>query len=318
MPISCLVSQALFVKILIVDPNVLQKHSRVFCFSNIPTGAPLTFAHFKCTAKKYQRLDQKIKVGAVSYLNTMPLLYGIDQSLIRSQIDLSTDFPSAVAESLIQGTIDIGLVPVAIIPHLAYSEIITDYCIGADGPVASVCLFSQVPLEEITTVLLDYQSRTSVALAKVLLKNYWKKSVVFKAATPGFEASISGSTAAVVIGDRALQLQSTAAYAYDLAKAWKAFTGLPFVFAAWVANKPIPANFVADFNEANRIGLLQIEKVVSLHADIDYDLKHYFTQNISYHFNKEKKAGLELFLSYLQSESFAAEVSMESNNQLIN
>jgi len=261
-------------------------------------------------------LDDKIKVGAVSYLNTMPLLYGIEQSPVRSQIDLYTDFPSAVADRLLQGTIDIGLVPVAIIPQLPYAEIISDYCIGADGPVASVCLFSQVPMEEITTVLLDYQSRTSVALAQVLLKKYWKKEVVFKPAVPGFENEISGTTAAVVIGDRALQLQSTASYAYDLAEAWKAFAGLPFVFAAWVANKPIPAHFVHAFNEANRHGLELIETVVKLHPDVGYDLQHYFTKNISYHFTDEKKAGLELFLKYLQPEFQKDEAY--AANQLVN
>ncbi len=261
-------------------------------------------------------MDDKIKVGAVSYLNTMPLLYGIEHSPVRSQIDLNTDFPSAVADGLLQGTFDIGLVPVAIIPQLPYAEIISDFCIGSNGPVASVCLFSQVPLHDITTVLLDYQSRTSVALVQILFKKYWKKQVLFEAATPGFENEIIGTTAAVVIGDRALQLHATIPYTYDLADAWKAFTGLPFVFAAWVANKPIPGQFAQAFNEANRKGLEQIETIVKMHHVDGYDLQHYFTQNISYPFTDDKKAGLQLFLKYLQAEFSNDEKKL--TNQLIN
>lgn len=254
------------------------------------------------TTKNIKELDKKIQVGAVSYLNTMPLLYGIEHSPVFSQIELYSDYPSAVAGRLLNGSIDIGLVPVAIIPKMTYAEIISDYCIGADGPVASVCLFSKVPMEQITTVLLDYQSLTSVALARVLLREYWKKDVVFRAATPGFENEINDDTAAVVIGDRALQMQKHHPFVYDLAEAWKQFTGLPFVFAAWVANKPIPASFLHCFNEANRHGLNQIETVVALHPYEGYDLHHYFTHNISYQLTLEKKAGLELFLKFLQSE----------------
>lgn len=246
----------------------------------------------------------------------MPLLYGIEHAAVRSQIDLYTDYPSAVADRLLQGTIDIGLVPVAIIPQLPYAEIISDYCIGADGPVASVCLFSQVPMEQITTVLLDYQSRTSVALAQVLLKKYWKQDVLFKAAAPGFENDIVGTTAAVVIGDRALQLQNHMPHIYDLAEAWKSFSGLPFVFAAWVASRPLPLSFIHAFNEANRQGLEQIETVVALHPYEAYDLQHYFTKNISYELTAEKKAGLQLFLKYLQPEFQKEEVP--PHNQLVN
>ncbi|HSC52215.1 MAG TPA: menaquinone biosynthesis protein [Phnomibacter sp.] len=258
-------------------------------------------------------MNRRLKIGAVSYLNTMPLLYGIERSPVRNDIDLITDYPSSVASQLLEGKIDIGLVPVAIIPELPYAEIIGDYCIGADKAVASVCIFSQVPMEQIETVVLDYQSRTSIALAQVLLQKHWKKSVVFKAAKPGFENEIQGTTAAVVIGDRALQLLSTMPYAYDLAEAWQAFTGLPFVFAAWVANKPIPASFVQAFNEANALGLAHIDEVVKMNADYPYDLQEYFRQNISYHLTAEMKTGLELFLNYLKAEWQAPAFSNASN-----
>ena len=116
---------------------------------------------------------KKIKVGAVSYLNTKPLLYGIRRSdELMQQIELIEEYPSKIADKLISGMIDIGLVPVSIIPKLDEAHIVTDFCIGANGDVASVCLFSEVPLIEIKTVLLDYQSCTSVALIKILLKEF--------------------------------------------------------------------------------------------------------------------------------------------------
>jgi len=113
-------------------------------------------------------------VGAVSYLNTKPLLYGIRQAEIISAIELTIDYPSRIASMLLRDEIDIGLVPVAIIPQMKEYHINGDFCIGSDGPVASVCLFSEEPMDRIEKVLLDYQSRTSVELARVLLKQYWK------------------------------------------------------------------------------------------------------------------------------------------------
>src|SRR5580692_5951925 len=127
-----------------------------------------------CVKINVKELDRKIRVGAVSYLNTKPLLYGIERASLISDIELVIDYPSRIAAMLLKGEIDIGLVPVAVIPEMAAFYINGDYCIGSDGPVASVCLFSEVPVERIETVLLDYQSKTSVQLAKVLLKNHWK------------------------------------------------------------------------------------------------------------------------------------------------
>ena len=113
-----------------------------------------------------------MRVGAVSYLNTKPLLYGLQHHAISESIELIEDYPANLARALEENTIDIGLVPVAVIPKLPEAHIISNYCIGATGPVASVSIFSQVPMESITSVYLDYQSKTSVNLARILLKNY--------------------------------------------------------------------------------------------------------------------------------------------------
>lgn len=243
---------------------------------------------------------EKIKVGAVSYLNTKPLLYGISRLPVKDRIELITDYPANIAARLLDGSIDVGLVPVAIIPRLTESHIITDFCIGAEGPVVSVALFSETPMENIKKVLLDYQSRTSVNLARVLLKYYWKKELAFLDASEGYQDQIKGDTAGVVIGDRAFTQRLKSPYIYDLAEAWQAFTGLPFVFAAWVANKVLPEDFISEFNQANAYGLCRLDEVIRENPYDKYDLYTYYTKNINYALSSTKKLGLEKFLDYLK------------------
>lgn len=241
-------------------------------------------------------MSTKIRVGAVSYLNTKPLIYGFEQGMMKHQVELVMDYPARIAAALLNDEIDIGLVPVAIIPEMKEYHIISDYCIGCDGEVASVGLFSEVPLHQIETVLLDYQSRTSVKLAQVLINEYWKIDPKIKQGGQDFRSEIAGTTAAVVIGDRAMEQATVSAYHYDLGLAWKQYTGLPFVFAAWISNKQLSPDFIKDFNTANRYGLQQIEKIVQQHAPAPYDLKKYYTEFISYPLTEDKERGLEVFL----------------------
>ncbi len=140
---------------------------------------------------------------------------------------LIEDYPANIARMLMEGTIDVGLVPVAVIPHLKEHYINTDYCIGCEGPVASVAVFSEVPMEKVEKVLLDYQSRTSVALAKVLLRKYWNIEPELVDTKSDYRAQIKGTTAGVVIGDRALEQRKVSTYMYDLGEAWIEITGLP-------------------------------------------------------------------------------------------
>lgn len=148
-------------------------------------------------------VNRKIRVGAVSYLNAKPLVYGFEKGMMHDVIDLSFEFPSKVASQLMNDEIDIGLVPVAAIPHLKEHHIISDFCIGTEGEVASVCLFSDVPLQNIESILLDYQSRTSVILLQILLNEHWKIAPKIIIADSGYESEIKGCTAGIVIGDRA-------------------------------------------------------------------------------------------------------------------
>ena len=201
---------------------------------------------------------------------------------------------------LLDGRSDVGLVPVAIIPQMKAHYIVSDYCIGAEGNVASVCLFSDVELNKIKKILLDYQSKTSVALCKVLLKHHWQKDVVLEDAQQDFTEQIKGSVAGVLIGDRALQQRKKSKYIYDLAGEWKAMTGLPFVFAAWIANKKLPEDFIKLFNQKNAEGLNNINAVIKENDCSYYDLQTYYTKNISYTLTAEKLKGVNLFLDLLQ------------------
>lgn len=215
-------------------------------------------------------------------------------------MELSVDYPAKIAQQLIDGEVDVALVPVAIIPKLKEHHIISDFCIGAEGPVASVCLFSDVPLQEIKRIYLDYQSRTSVALLKLLVREHWKLNVELVETSGGYEHLIKGTDAGLVIGDRALKQRRVSPYIYDLAETWMRFTSLPFVFAAWISNRPLPVEFIQLFNDANSIGLNSLPSVVAENSSPDYDLTVYFTQNISYPLTPAKRQGLQRFLSYLQ------------------
>lgn len=256
---------------------------------SLPLSLPPKIQHLK-----------KIKVAAVNYLNTKPLLYGIKNHPVFEQIELVEDYPAKIAEMLLDEAVDIALVPVAIIPKMKQYHIVTDYCIGSNGPIGSVCLFSEVPVEKIQRVYLDYQSRTSVILVKILLKEYWLQEVEFIDATSEkFQKKIIDTTAGVIIGDRALEQRLKSKYIYDLGEAWKNHTGMPFVFAAWVSNKKLSADFVTQFNEANALGLQHLNEVITENSYSIFDLRKYYTNYISYFFDDQKKEGMKLFLKKL-------------------
>jgi chorismate dehydratase len=239
-------------------------------------------------------------VGVVSYLNTKPLLYGIQHSDIIYDIELMIDYPSNIATMLLQDEIDIGLVPVAMIPRMKYHEIITSYCIGSDGPVASVCIFSELPIEQVQKVLLDYQSETSVQLAKILIRDYWMVQPELIDAKEGFRDHIKGTTAALVIGDRALEQRKISKYVYDLGDAWKQFTGLPFVFATWISNKKLDSSFKRAFEHANEFGVNNLKALLTNLQYDCFDLNQYYTRYISYNLDSRKMKGLRLFLQKLK------------------
>ncbi len=246
-------------------------------------------------------MAEKIRVTAVSYLNTIPFVYGLQHTSIQSEINLSLDYPAECARKVISGECDLGLVPVAAIPTIPLYNIVSDFCIGAQGSVRTVVLLSNSPIETIERVYLDYQSRTSVVLVKVLAHNLWRISPEWTPYTPQHSLKdIDPYEGLVVIGDKVFELESHFKYKYDLAEEWIKLTGLPFVFAAWTANKKLDSSFIDSFNNALRQGVENIKESIDLYPPIKLtkpDAEFYLRNNISFDFNKEKREALQLFWS---------------------
>jgi len=244
---------------------------------------------------------KKIRISAVSYTNTKPFLYGIQNTAIIDRIGLSLDIPSDCAQKLIDDKVDIGLIPVAAVLDLPQWEIVSDYCIGAVGAVNSVFIFSNCDIREAKTVQLDPQSRTSNNLAKVLLKNLWKIEPQLITGADDYAQSSDPYTAFVQIGDRTFGKKAQYKYVYDLGEEWQNLTGLPFVFAAWIANKPIPKDFTDEFNSSLKYGLDQRPELLKeLPTRPDFDLEDYLMHKLDFDLTEDKKKALYLFLEYIK------------------
>lgn len=243
---------------------------------------------------------QKIRLTAVSYLNTKPFIYGIFRSELSDVIDLSLDIPAVCAQKLLAGEADLALTPVAVIPELPQAHLVSDFCIGSAGPVKTVCIFSEKPLPEIKRLYLDFHSRTSVALVRLLCREFWKIQPEFLPASEGYEQKIGGDTAGLIIGDRAIGQEKRFAFVYDLGEAWTTWTGLPFVFAAWVSVRPLHPDFTARFNRALRNGIAHLPELTKILPNWPgFDLDDYFRHNISYTLDEAKWLGLNRFLTHL-------------------
>jgi chorismate dehydratase len=242
----------------------------------------------------------KIRVGIVNYLNTKPLLYGLERPPVNEIIELVGDYPSRLSEMLKAGEIDIGLIPVATLPELASYHIIGDYCIGTEGEIASVALFSEVPMHEIKKVYLDYQSRSSVALLKYLMQESWGiNPELIESSDESYRTKIKDTTAGLVIGDRAFEQRKISTFIYDLGSEWRSITGLPFVFAAWVSTKELAEEFVRIFNEANALGLNHIPEIIAANPFQLFDMKKYYTMHLSYRLDDKKRKGMSRFLQVI-------------------
>ncbi|RQP18437.1 menaquinone biosynthetic enzyme MqnA/MqnD family protein [Parapedobacter defluvii] len=237
---------------------------------------------------------EKVSVSAVSYTNTLPFIYGLQHCPVISQIKLSLDVPSVCAQKLIHNEVDLGIVPVAALLEIPQAEIVSEYCLGASGAVNSVFIFSEKPIQEITSLRLDTQSRTSNGLAQILLRNYWNREV---------HIVLEGNADAYVeIGDRTFGKKNAHSYAYDLSWYWQKMTGLPFTFAAWVANKPLSASFIESFNQALAYGLAHRETIISqLPQRPDFDYRHYLMENIDYRYDERKKKAVSEFLKLMKT-----------------
>lgn len=247
---------------------------------------------------------KKVRVSAVKFYNSLPMVYGLKNTSIFKEIELSLDTPAECAQKLIEAEADIGLVPVATIPFIKNASVFSNYCIGAMGKVRTVALMSELPLDKIKKIILDPHSRTSVALMKILAKEYWKKDFEFINGTPGFEKNdVRGETAGVVIGDKVFDVENKFPFVIDLAEIWQIYTNLPFVFACWVSGTELSESFIGRFNQAIEFGLLHLVEVVKTmdeNGNLSREqLLHYLKYNIDYNFDTNKKVAMSLFLHKL-------------------
>jgi len=241
-----------------------------------------------------------IRLGAVSYLNTGPLVYGLDEQPERFQIRF--DVPSRCAALLHDNHVDVGLIPsIEYLRGPAY-RIVPGVAIASEGPVASVALFSRKPISNVRSIALDNGSRTSVALLKVLCPRWFDISPEFTEMAPDMTAMLSACDAALVIGDNALFTDYAALglEKIDLGEEWMGMTGLPFVYAFWAGRPDIvsPADIGA-LNEARDRGMKVTEQVAARYFPGDPAKiargAEYLRENVKYGFGGPEWGGLVLF-----------------------
>jgi chorismate dehydratase len=247
--------------------------------------------------------NKEIRIGAVSYLNTLPLVYGMLKGPQKALVDLTFSTPSVCAAQLDGGAIDVGLVPVAEIARQGL-EIVPGLGIAAQGAVRSILLFSKVPWHSVRTLATDSSSRTSVELARVVLRERFGVTPVLLPSEPNLDRMLESADAALIIGDPALRIEpSELPYEWlDLAEAWSALTHLPFVFAAWAGKPGIPVESVAALALGSyRFGWEQVAEIVrteSAPRGISESLAdRYLRHHLWYEIGPKELAGWEAFLS---------------------
>jgi chorismate dehydratase len=242
------------------------------------------------------------RIGAVSYFNTLPLVWGMLRGPEREQVALSFSLPSQCADDVERGTIDIGLVPVAEIARQEL-EIVPGVGISCRGAVRSILLVSRVPWRSVRTLAADCGSRTSVELAQIILRERFGVEAETTPFEPDLERMLAECDAALVIGDAALHI-SPAGLRYewlDLGQEWFTLTGLPMVFAAWAGKPGLPIRALEKITRASyQFGAARIDEIV----DAEHTARHisrelaqcYLRQHIRFELGAEEAKGLEAFL----------------------
>jgi chorismate dehydratase len=228
----------------------------------------------------------------------------LTQSGLLSGFKLDLDVPAECAKKILLDDADIGLVPVAMLPEIKDHRIISNFCIGAEKNVKSVLLLANSDLHGLKTVFLDTDSRTSVNLVKILANKFWGINPTWMSISE-CKGDLSDDEGMVLIGDKTFGLCRQYSFCYDLAGEWVKFTGLPFVFAAWVTKKPLTDVFEKAFQSALSWGVDNREKSIGLAEKLlitEHELISYLKEDISYLLDERKIAGLSLFLKYLSEE----------------
>src|SRR5208283_3879656 len=174
-----------------------------------------------------------LRISAISYLNTAPLMWDFEHGQARNEFEISYTLPSACARALQAGTADIGIIPAAAYAQIPRLMVLPGVAIASRRPVRSILLVSRVPVEKIRSVALDTSSMTSVALTKVLFEKWLGGGRTFTPMAPDLEQMLAEHDAGLLIGDPALKVDRSRYHTLDLAEEWIRHTGMPFVFAFW-------------------------------------------------------------------------------------
>ena len=239
------------------------------------------------------------KIIAVSYLNTIPFIYGL-----RHHSNLGADLllapPATCYQNFVEGKADIALMPAAMVPSLADAEIVTDYCIGAVGKVRTVVVVSNSPIAQVRRIFLDAHSKTSVQLCGYLAKNLWKIEPEWHAMEDySLLDNAEQGDAFLLIGDKVFDNEGRFAYSYDLAEEWHKATKMPFAFAVWVARKGLSYEVRDELQAAFTYGMEHIYEAIleSGYAEREYAYE-YLTENIDFLFDIQKHNALKKFWDY--------------------
>jgi chorismate dehydratase len=257
---------------------------------------------------------KRLRISAISYLNTAPLMWNFEHgdigSTTRSDFDIAYTIPSQCAASLREGSADIGIIPAAAYTSIPDLAILPGVAIASRRAVRSILLVSKVPLERIRTVALDTSSMTSVALTRVLFAKWWGSGRTFAAMAPDIEQMLATHDAGLVIGDPALKIDRSQYITYDLAEEWIRLTGKPFVFAFWAVRQaalkdaPRDLDLAAVFQESRDHGLLpqNLDRIAREWAPrlglSEGEVKSYLTENIHYSLDPACLDGMQLFFQY--------------------
>jgi chorismate dehydratase len=245
-----------------------------------------------------------LRIGAVSYLNTKPLIHGL-ASRLGTHGRLTLDLPSRLAEDLRRGELDVALIP-SIEYFRGESEqydIVSDAVIACRGPVWSVRLLSRVPVPQIRRLALDEGSRTSAAMARILLSEMYGLQPTLSALPIDDSPEQCEADAVLLIGDRAMHpARGTYAEIWDLGDRWCRWTELPFVFAMWVARKDVASDHLVELLQHSRDeGLAHLESIATCeaagHGLTKEDLHRYFAENLHFRLGPGERTGLEAFRS---------------------
>lgn len=250
----------------------------------------------------------KYRIGAVSYLNARPLIYGLES---HAAVDLVIDLPSRLASGLAEGRFDVAMIPS--IEHFRQpgSSVVSDACIATYAEVKSVKLYGRCPVEQIKTISLDEGSRTSAALARVILaENYGVFPAVETLPIVASPAE-SNADALLLIGDRGmLPPEEQFAFVWDLGEQWQRWTGLPFVFALWIARPGLQTNGVAPIlSQARDEGVRHFEQIARQTAPTigvpEEQCLAYLRDHLRFHFGPAEQCGLQRFFELAAKHGLA-------------